>query len=129
LLNASLAISCLPKPTAKPPNWGLFYGNQLTLHLCEKHNIIMTKKIIIGVAICMMSSSLFAQTGTKPVPPPPPPVQKLKTPPPPPPPPPEIVKFTPPKIVKNKPAHPPKPPRPPRPPKPVVKEVMEQEKQ
>jgi hypothetical protein len=71
------------------------------------------KKLIIVLAVGMITAEGLGQSGKKIVPPPPPPqeITDLPMPPPPPPPirPPESVKFAPPKIKKN----PPPPPKPP----------------
>ena len=81
-------------------------------------NLTIMKRIFMVFAVCLISSQLIAQKNAKLSPPPPPPQPPVAViAPPPPPPPPELVKFTPPKIVKNKPVGPPRPPKPPQPPK------------
>lgn len=82
------------------------------------------KKTILVLVVCIISAQLMAQntkTGIKP--PTAPPIELKEVPLPPPPPTIEQVSFTPPKIVKNKPAAPPKPPAPPRAPNAPKEEV------
>jgi outer membrane biosynthesis protein TonB len=98
------------------------YGLLLLLHLMQKLHM---KKIMTMLFVCFISTQLMAQTNKHKTVPPPPPVPPIavEATPPPPPPPAEVVSFTPPKIVKNKPVPPPKPPKPPRPLKPSKKEI------
>ena len=84
------------------------------------------KKITMLLFAGMISTQLFAQnTKTLAVPPPPPPAPVVidAVLPPPPPPPAPVVEFTPPKIIKNKPARPPQAPKPPKAPKAPAKEA------